>query len=257
MNSHRLYFLFHVAAAALLFLIVVVLKGRIQAQTFDSPPIRFPSTAQEGHLDTSPRPNSFDVVISYYKEDILYLYECVETFKKHPRIAAVNPDFRLILYVKSNVTEKSLSFIQDITEADEVIQLENVGREGHTYLHHIITHYDNLADHTLFMQGCVLQLSVSHSYQIDIPTAEPVDWIDGPTNSTRLHPDPSDGCHSFTFFLVDGLMMKAATSLTFETFSYLLADTFQLHRRQWLAGRASLLSVGNEFDGQRKGFMSI
>jgi hypothetical protein len=33
------------------------------------------------------------------------------------------------------------------------IPLPNVGREGHTYLHHIINHYDNLSDYTMFLQG--------------------------------------------------------------------------------------------------------
>ena len=32
-------------------------------------------------------------------------------------------------------------------------RLPNVGREGHTYLHHIWTHYDDLADVTVFLQG--------------------------------------------------------------------------------------------------------
>jgi len=34
-----------------------------------------------------------------------------------------------------------------------LIQLPNVGREGHTYLHHIITNYDRLDDYTVFLQG--------------------------------------------------------------------------------------------------------
>lgn len=33
------------------------------------------------------------------------------------------------------------------------ITLPNVGREGHTYLYHIIENYDNLDDHTCFLQG--------------------------------------------------------------------------------------------------------
>jgi hypothetical protein len=33
------------------------------------------------------------------------------------------------------------------------IPLENIGREGHTYLHHIVTNYDNLADWTVFSQA--------------------------------------------------------------------------------------------------------
>ena len=33
------------------------------------------------------------------------------------------------------------------------LPLENIGREGHTYLHHIIERYDTLADVTVFLQG--------------------------------------------------------------------------------------------------------
>ena len=35
----------------------------------------------------------------------------------------------------------------------KVIQLQNVGREGETYLHHIIENYDNLCDYTIFTQA--------------------------------------------------------------------------------------------------------
>ncbi len=34
-------------------------------------------------------------------------------------------------------------------------RLPNVGREGHTYLHHIITNYDRLSDITVFTQGSI------------------------------------------------------------------------------------------------------
>ena len=34
-----------------------------------------------------------------------------------------------------------------------IINLPNIGREGHTYLHHIIANYDNLADITVFFPG--------------------------------------------------------------------------------------------------------
>ncbi|KAH0556236.1 hypothetical protein GP486_005838 [Trichoglossum hirsutum] len=35
------------------------------------------------------------------------------------------------------------------------IVLPNIGREGHTYLHHITTRYDELADITIFAQGSI------------------------------------------------------------------------------------------------------
>lgn len=36
---------------------------------------------------------------------------------------------------------------------DNAIQLENIGREAHTYLSHIITNYDRLAAYNVFLQG--------------------------------------------------------------------------------------------------------
>lgn len=34
-----------------------------------------------------------------------------------------------------------------------VIELKNVGREGHTYYKHIYDNYENLSDYTIFLQG--------------------------------------------------------------------------------------------------------
>ena len=34
-----------------------------------------------------------------------------------------------------------------------IIQLPNVGREGHTYLYYIITNYDHLPNYSVFLQG--------------------------------------------------------------------------------------------------------
>jgi hypothetical protein len=41
----------------------------------------------------------------------------------------------------------------DILNKFDCITLPNFGRESHTYLYHIITNYDNLAEKTLFFQG--------------------------------------------------------------------------------------------------------
>lgn len=37
----------------------------------------------------------------------------------------------------------------------EVVSLDNVGREGHTYLYHIVQHYDDLTDIIVFLPGSV------------------------------------------------------------------------------------------------------
>lgn len=42
---------------------------------------------------------------------------------------------------------------EPITTQHELINLPNVGRESHTYLHHIVTRWDQLAEFTVFCQG--------------------------------------------------------------------------------------------------------
>lgn len=48
--------------------------------------------------------------------------------------------FNTVLYNKGSFLEGS-------------IPLENIGREAHTFLHHIVTRYDELAEYTCFVQG--------------------------------------------------------------------------------------------------------
>ncbi len=53
-----------------------------------------------------------------------------------------------------NNIKKSRVFIYDKSNEDnDYIKLENVGREAHTYLTHIIRNYDNLSDYVCFLQG--------------------------------------------------------------------------------------------------------
>lgn len=80
------------------------------------------------------REKTIDVVIARYNENL-------DWFKDE------EPYRRVIVYNKGNEYTKQC-------EKMEVIQLENVGRDFHTYLYHIIHNYDNLADVTICLVGC-------------------------------------------------------------------------------------------------------
>lgn len=67
-----------------------------------------------------------DLIISRYNEDVSWLKQV--------------PYYRTFLYNKGNQLESS-------------IMLPNMGRETHTYFHHIIKNYDNLGDWIFFTQG--------------------------------------------------------------------------------------------------------
>lgn len=72
-----------------------------------------------------------EYVIAHYNEDLTWLIPYAD---------------------KAHVYHKGSLDLPPI-EVAEWSKLPNVGREGHTYLFHIVNHYDALADITFFLQG--------------------------------------------------------------------------------------------------------
>jgi hypothetical protein len=70
---------------------------------------------------------TFQVVVARYNEDISWLK---------------NVKLDYIIYNKG---EDNIDF--------DCVKLENIGREAHTMLYHIIKNFNNLADYTIFLQG--------------------------------------------------------------------------------------------------------
>ena len=71
---------------------------------------------------------SVGVVVARYAEDVYWLKD-------------INAKFKIYIYNKGE------------NIALPYISLPNVGREAHTYLYHIVNHYDCLDDHTIFIQA--------------------------------------------------------------------------------------------------------
>jgi hypothetical protein len=74
-------------------------------------------------------PTKINIVVSRYNEDITW---------------ALPYNDIAIIYNKGN---------HNIDEFTNQYHIENIGREGHTYLYHIIHNYNNLAERTIFLQG--------------------------------------------------------------------------------------------------------
>jgi hypothetical protein len=60
---------------------------------------------------------------------------------------------RTIVYNKNK--QINSTYLKEVLKADIVISLPNLGREGATFLYHIIENYDKLAGHTIFSQAGV------------------------------------------------------------------------------------------------------
>lgn len=107
-----------------------------------------------------------DVIVSRYQEDVEW----------------TNGVENVIVYNKGPTTP--------ITR-HPVIVLPNVGREGHTYLYHIIQNYDRLADHTCFLQGH--PFDHSPMLEMSLKTFDPVPFYSlSRVHSINLCYDPTD-----------------------------------------------------------------
>ncbi|CAD0089779.1 unnamed protein product [Aureobasidium vineae] len=109
-------------------------------------------TSHDLRLDTSYKANSnIDIVMSMYREHPSHITQTLSLLNSIPSIGSKSP--RLVLYTKDPHANTAL--LQQQTNATKVIQLPNVGREGHTYLHHITSSWDDLATQTFFLQASI------------------------------------------------------------------------------------------------------
>jgi hypothetical protein len=93
----------------------------------------------------------FDVVLSYYAENANFVARFIQYLRNTSTLQKLKS--RIIVYNKNPKINNT--YLKTILKADIVQQLPNLGREGGTYLHHIITNYDILANHILFCQAGV------------------------------------------------------------------------------------------------------
>ncbi|KAJ8065809.1 hypothetical protein OCU04_006472, partial [Sclerotinia nivalis] len=97
----------------------------------------------------TPELSSFDIVISAYTETPESIARMLHAIKSTSYLSSIDP--RVLIYTKDPTV--SLSMLKNSTGADIVKRLPNLGREGGTYLNHIVTEWDHLAAQTMFIQA--------------------------------------------------------------------------------------------------------
>jgi hypothetical protein len=90
-----------------------------------------------------------ELVISMYKEPVHEVALLVSRLKAMPNLR----DLRIHIYIKDN--EVNIDRARIGIGADKITLLQNIGREGQTYLYHILNNWDALAKHTIFLQADV------------------------------------------------------------------------------------------------------
>lgn len=101
-------------------------------------------------LDFAYKPTSrFDIVVSMYDEDPASVKRMLDSISKTNPLSTITPN--IIIYTKDSSAD--LEALKDATGATNVTLLPNLGREGGTYLHHMVHNWDTLAEQTLFIQA--------------------------------------------------------------------------------------------------------
>jgi hypothetical protein len=112
-------------------------------------PVLHPTLSQHG-ISRADTP-TLDIVVSMYKENLTALAEDLHHLRDLPCFQGI--DIRTIIYTKDD--NANLSSIYHATNATQITQLPNAGREGGTYLSHILLAWDDLARHTIFIQAAL------------------------------------------------------------------------------------------------------
>jgi len=184
---------------------------------------RLPRTCRSA---APPRPPpcqaSYTIVVAHYTESMTWLNY-------------MKPD-HLVVYHKGGEAPDAMV---PSSSAVPVIPRPNVGREGETFLHHIIEHYDNLPDYLLLVQGDPFDHMYNvkpHTFQqkIDalvkrgVTDAEPLF-----TGVWRERHDKYSGMNFHAYFnlIFDGEEFPAPSSASFASGSqYIVPRDTILHR---------------------------
>lgn len=90
-----------------------------------------------------------EIVLSIYGEPIEEVVDLIHNLRKIPALSVS----QVTIYIKDSSADNAL--IKSQTGANQVIILPNVGREGETYLNHILNRWDSLAHQTVFLQASI------------------------------------------------------------------------------------------------------
>lgn len=113
-------------------------------------------------LDKSFLPrHPLDIVVARYDEKASEVARHIGELLSLSPIKSLDP--RVVIYNKESIARNSTAFKLDLQQhmstfsaLDVTVRdLENVGRESDTYLEHISSHWNDLANHTIFIQASV------------------------------------------------------------------------------------------------------
>ena len=142
--------IFIIAVCSIIIIIIYMQSQKIEMKSITLPLYNDPNFKNFSNQTYSFRTQrEFDVVLSYYSENVTTVARFIQNLRNVSTLQKLN--VRIIVYNKNSKTDSA--FLKTVLKADIVQSLPNVGREGGTYIYHIIENYDKLANHIIFAQA--------------------------------------------------------------------------------------------------------
>ena len=113
------------------------------------------------------------LVIAHYNEEPFWMRRWIDSVRSISYIQELG--IKVIIYTKGPDTD--LAALKKTTAADEVFRLPNVGREGSTYLHHLLKVHDDPPPFTMFTQAIIKKGQYLSGEIEDEHVAELKDWL--------------------------------------------------------------------------------
>lgn len=123
------------------------LSSSLSTETSRVSLIDSPTAAQTSRSDKP----TLDIVVSHYNEDLNKTAAMLHELLNLPKFRQL--DIELHFYTKNK--DADLDLIRRTINTTYVTLLPNLGREGGTFVDHIIRRFDRLARHTMFIQAAM------------------------------------------------------------------------------------------------------
>lgn len=122
-----------------------------------------------GQEDSSSPQQRLDIILARFSEDLTDFFDLLIVSlpdwiaKQHLQVQVFiynkGPTDPLQGYdTKKTFQQSSVAIKKFFRDHIHISSLDNVGREGHTFLHHIITHYDHIADLNAFLPASCMTI---------------------------------------------------------------------------------------------------
>ncbi|MDI1485877.1 MAG: hypothetical protein OHK93_004066 [Ramalina farinacea] len=146
------------AAISLLILFNWTTRGTLRSQDVRDPKsLEYGSQAAPwsdspaADIPTPSNGKAIHIVVSHYTEEPFYIARWLSSLRSIPSIATLGT--YAIIFTKGPITD--VAGLKEVATADAVMHVPNIGREGSTYLNHILANWDDLPPYTLFTQAII------------------------------------------------------------------------------------------------------